>query len=151
LGLYVTYNAAATVTSLAAGRLSDRRTARLALLLGVCAFAVSYLGFTVDTATWLGLLPWFLAAGVGIGFVETAEHAAVAGAALAQLRGSAFGLLAGVQSFGNLAASAVAGLVWSAFGPSWAFAYLAAWMLLALLLLIATRAPQPSVEAPLAS
>jgi hypothetical protein len=42
--------------------------------------------------------------------VETAEHAAVAALAALELRGSAFGLLAAVQSFGNLAASAIAGL-----------------------------------------
>ena len=128
LGLYVTYNAAATLTSLAAGRVFDRRSARAALVFGVAAFAVAYLGFTRDVSAWWALLPWFLAAGIGIGFVETAEHAAVAGAAPNQLRGSAFGLLAGVQSFGNLAASAIAGLLWTALSPSWAFAYLAAWM-----------------------
>jgi hypothetical protein len=44
-----------------------------------------------------------------------------------------------VQSLGNLAASAVAGVLWSAFSPSWAFAYLAGWMILALVLLIAVR------------
>ena len=56
-----------------------------------------------------------------------------------------------MQSFGNPAASAIAGLLWSVFSPSWAFAYLAAWMLLALVLLLAARAAKPSVEAPLAS
>jgi hypothetical protein len=42
-----------------------------------------------------------VAAGVGIGCVETAEHAAVAALAPLELRGSAFGLLAAVQSFGK--------------------------------------------------
>jgi hypothetical protein len=40
-------------------------------------------------------------------------------------------LLAAVQSFGNLAASAVAGLLWTALSPSWAFGFLAAAMILA--------------------
>ena len=81
-----------------------------------------------------------LAAGVAIGCVETAEHAAVAGLAPVELRGSAFGLLAAVQSFGNLAASAIAGLLWTAISPQLAFIYLAGWMLVALLgLLVATR------------
>ena len=97
---------------------------------------------------WWALLPWFVAAGVGIGFVETAEHAAVAGAAPNQLRGSAFGLLAGVQSFGNLAASAIAGLLWTALSPSWAFAYLAAWMLVALVLFGFARPPTVAAAAP---
>ena len=148
LGLYVTYNVAATLTSLAAGRVSDRRSARAALVFGVAAFAVAYLGFTRDVTAWWALLPWFVAAGIGIGFVETAEHAAVAGAAPNQLRGSAFGLLAGVQSFGNLAASAIAGLLWTALSPSWAFAYLAAWMLVALVLFGFARPPTVAAAAP---
>jgi hypothetical protein len=37
----------------------------------------------------------FLAAGIAIGCVETGEHAAVAALAPPDLRGSAFGLLAG--------------------------------------------------------
>jgi hypothetical protein len=49
-----------------------------------------------------------------------------------ELRGSAFGLLAAVQSFGNLAASAIAGLLWTLASPRMAFGYLVAWMVLAL-------------------
>jgi hypothetical protein len=40
--------------------------------------------------------------------------------------------LAAVQSFGNLAASAIAGLLWTAISPRAAFIYLAGWMVLAL-------------------
>ena len=69
-----------------------------------------------------------LAAGVGIGFVETAEHAVVARLAPPGIRGSAFGLLAAVQSFGNLAASAVAGALWTLASPAAAFVFLAAAM-----------------------
>jgi MFS family permease len=79
---------------------------------------------------------------VAIGCVETAEHAAVASLAPVELRGSAFGLLAAVQSFGNLAASAIAGLLWTLASPGVAFAYLVAWMVLALVgLLLAERRP----------
>jgi hypothetical protein len=95
---------------------------------GVALFLAAYLGLAVTGASLVVLAGCFVAAGVAIGCVETAEHAAVATAALAALqglRGSAFGLLAAVQSLGNLAASGVAGLLW-------AFAYLAGWMALAL-------------------
>ena len=137
LGLYVAYNATATLTSLGAGRSTDRVGVTRVLALGVVAFAVAYLGFTRDTTAWAALLPWFVLAGVGIGCVETAEHAAVATHAPVALRCSAFGLLAGVQSLGNLGASVIAGLLWTTLGPSWAFAYLATWMAIALLALIA--------------
>jgi hypothetical protein len=42
-----------------------------------------------------------------------------------------------VQSFGNLAASAIPGLLWTLASPRVAFAYLVAWMLLALVGLLA--------------
>jgi MFS family permease len=67
----------------------------------------------------------FAAAGVGIGLIETAENAAVAAMAPAEVRGSAFGLLAAIQGFGQLAASAVAGLLWTLVSPEVAFVYLA--------------------------
>jgi MFS family permease len=82
------------------------------------------------------LAPWFVLAGIGIGCVETAEHSAVATHATPDVRGSAFGLLAAVQSLGNFAASAVAGVIWTTLSPSWAFAYLAAWMAVATTALI---------------
>src|SRR5215216_2785758 len=144
LGLYVAYNVAATVASIPAGRLGDRRGAVLVLALGVGLFGLAYAGFAVGGASVLALAPWFVAAGVAIGCVETAEHAAVAALAPGEMRGSAFGLLAAVQSFGNLAASTIAGLLWTAVSPRVAFAYLVAWMLLALVGLLPAARGQAS-------
>jgi hypothetical protein len=51
-----------------------------------------------------------------------------------------------VQAVGNLAASAVAGALWTAFAPAAAFAYLAGWMGVALIVLaIAARPAAESV------
>jgi MFS family permease len=137
--LHRAYNLAATVASVPAGRLGDRRGAVLVLVLGVGLFGLAYAGFAAGPASVLALAPWFVAAGIAIGCVETAEHAAVAALAPLELRGSAFGLLAAVQSFGNLAASAIAGLLWTLASPRAAFTYLVAWMLLALVGLLAVR------------
>lgn len=131
IGLYVAYNVAATITSLAAGHVSDRRTPRLVLAAGAAAFAIAYLGFTRDTASWLALAPWFVLAGIGIGCAETAQHTAVAQTAPVDIRGSAFGFLAAVQSIGNLAASSIAGILWTTLSPTWAFGFLAAAMIIA--------------------
>lgn len=136
LWLYVAYNAAATVTSVPAGRHADRTVPRRTLTIGVIAFGIAYAGLTRDTHSWLALTPWFVFAGIGIGCVETAEHAAVAAKAPAEIRGSAFGLLAAVQSFGNFAASGIAGVLWTVASPSWAFAYLTGWMILAAAILM---------------
>jgi MFS family permease len=77
----------------------------------------------------------FALAGVGIGCAETAEHAAVAAFAPEEIRGSAFGLLATVQAIGNVAASVVAGLLYTFASPAVAFGYLAVWMVIALVVL----------------
>ena len=79
-------------------------------------------------------------AGIGIGCAETAEHAAVAALAPDHLRGSAFGLLAAIQAAGNLAASAIAGILWTTVSPAAAFVFLAVAMIVAVpLIVISTR------------
>jgi MFS family permease len=142
LGCYSAYHLAATLASVPAGRLADRRGPIVVLAAGVVLFGVAYAGFAVTGASLLVLGGCFVAAGVAIGCVETAEHTAVASAAPDGLRGSAFGLLAAIQSFGNLAASGVAGLLWTAVSPRVAFGYLAGWMALALVGLAGTRRPR---------
>ena len=79
----------------------------------------------------------FVLAGVGIGAAETAEHAAVAALAPDEVRGSAFGLLAAVQAFGNLIASGVAGLLWTIVSPTAAFVFAGTLMLVAVIALLA--------------
>jgi len=141
LVLYTGYNIAATLASVAAGRISDRLGNHgpvRVLAAGVALFALSYAGFASTSASLPLLALPFIAAGVAIGCVETAEHAAVAALAPTEIRGSAFGILATVQSIGNLAASAVAGILWTAASPATAFGYLVAWMVLALTGLLLT-------------
>lgn len=129
--LYVAYNLAATLTSLPAGHIGDRRGTRLVLFGGAVAFLAAYVLFARVGPSVPLLAAGFVLAGLGIGSVETAEHAAVATRAPEAIRGSAFGLLAALQSAGNLAASAVAGILWTALSPAAAFAWLASWMLAA--------------------
>jgi MFS family permease len=137
--LYTAYNLAATLVSLPAGHMNDRVGSVRAWQLGAAAFFGSYLLFASSGTSIALLAVAFVLAGVGIGFAETAQSAAVAASAPVELRGSAFGLLAGLQAFGNLAASVVAGLLWTLVSPEVAFLYLGAWMLVALLSLIRTR------------
>jgi MFS family permease len=140
--LYTGYNVAATAASLPAGRIADQLgdagPVRV-LTVGVALFALAYAGFAVTGDDVVTMALPFLAAGLAIGCVETAEHAAVAALAPARLRGSAFGLLATIQAAGNLAASAIAGILWTAVSPTAAFGYLTAWMLTALGALLLTH------------
>ena len=140
LGLYAGYNLAAVVASFLGGRLADRRGMMLVFGLGAAAFAVAYAGLAVSGSSVVLVAVFFAFAGIGIGFAETAESAAVAGLAPSEMVGSAFGLLAAVQSFGNFAASAVAGVLWTLVSPRAAFTYLSAWMLISLATLVFVRA-----------
>jgi MFS family permease len=132
LVLYIAYNAAAALISLPAGHLGDKRGFTRVLAVGAAAFAVAFFGLAAGGSL-LVLGVWFIAAGVGIACVETAQHAVVATNAPPDVRGSAFGLLAGVQSLGNFIASALAGLLWTVFSPEVAFVYAACCKLAALL------------------
>jgi len=53
----------------------------------------AYLGLAAAGSSFVLLDACFVAAGIGIGFAETAEHAAVAHVAPESLRGSAFGVI----------------------------------------------------------
>lgn len=130
--LYALYNLAATLASVPAGRLVDRRGAVLVLAGGVTFFLGAYVGFAATGASLVNLGLCFGAAGIAIGCVETAEHAAVATLASEDVRGSAFGLLAGVQSLGNLIASGVAGVLWSIVSPAAGLLFAAVLMAVAL-------------------
>lgn len=140
LGLYAGYNLAAVIASFIGGRLGDHRGMMLVFGLGAAAFAIGYAGLAASGSSIVLLAVFFAFAGIGIGFAETAESAAVAGLAPSEVVGSAFGLLAAVQSFGNFAASAVAGALWTLVSPRAAFAYLAFWMLVSLAALAFVRA-----------
>jgi MFS family permease len=129
--LYAGYNVAATLIAVPAGHLTDRRDAPLVLLLAAAMLAAAFIGFAYAGASVLLLAILFVLAGLGIGVGETAESAAVAAFAPLEIRGSAFGLVAAVQAFANLAASALAGLLWKAVSPEAAFLYLAGWSILA--------------------
>lgn len=146
IGLYVGYNAAATLVSVPGGWHGDRRGMVRVFAMGVACFALAYGLFAFDSASILLLGAAFATAGVGIGLVETAEHAAVATFAPDAIRGSAFGFLAAVQSFGNLAASAVVGVLYTLASPTVAFAYAAAVMISALGVVLGTSrlTPAPS-------
>ncbi|MGH3693105.1 MAG: MFS transporter [Pseudonocardiaceae bacterium] len=155
IALYVLYNISATITSFPAGRFSDKLGRPGPLLVtaaGVAAFLLAYGLFAISGPVIVVLGVAFALAGVGIGCAETAEHTAVAAFAPDELRGSAFGLLATVQAAGNVAASTVAGLLYTVASPAIAFGYLAVWMLIALVTLgwagysIRRRSPPGSPE-----
>jgi MFS family permease len=149
--LYVLYNLAATLISVPAGRHGDRYNPIRVLAAGAVCFAAGYGVFAAGPRQPYLLAIGFILAGLGIGCGETAQSAAVAALAPANLRGLAFGLLATAQAGANLAASAIAGIVWTAVSPSVAFLFLAGAMIIAVPLILAsgrTRLSAPDAEDP---
>jgi MFS family permease len=137
--LYAVYNAAAMVISVPAGHVTDRRGATAVLVVGAFGALAAFVGFALAGTRIALLAALFALAGTGKGAVETAQGAAVALLAPPGLLGSAFGALATIQSFANLAASVVAGALWTLVSPRAAFLYLAGWAAVSVVALAAVR------------
>jgi MFS family permease len=137
--LYAVYNAAAMVISVPAGHVTDRRGATSVLVVGAFGALAAFVGFALAGTSLALLAALFALAGTGKGAVETAQGAGVALFAPPDLLGSAFGALATIQSFANLAASAVAGALWTLVSPRAAFLYLAGWAAVSVVALAAVR------------
>lgn len=131
--MYAGHNAAASATAVAGGHLTDRLGPRIVLGAGAAGYVAAYGAFALGPTSALPVLLAFLLAGVGIGLVETAETTTVALTLPDHLRGNGYGVLGLIQSFGDLGASLVVGLLWAAFSPGLAFGYAAAWMLAAVI------------------
>ena len=106
--------------SMFGGDWSDRIGRRRVIALGWLVYAVVYAGFAVSSSL-ASLVAWFLVYGLYFGFTEGTEKALVADLAPAAIRGETFGVYNALTGIGALAASAVFGLLWTAFGPTVAF------------------------------
>lgn len=131
--LYACHNAAAALAAVLGGSWIDRVGPRAVFALGPVVYVAAYVGFAIGPHSVALVALAFVLAGVGIGCAETAESTMVALALPDRLRGNGFGLLGLVQSFGDLGATVVAGVLWAAVSPTVAFAYAAGWMTLSVL------------------
>lgn len=130
--LYAAHNLAAAFVAYGGGHWLDRAGPRVVFASGAATFAAGYAVFALPSHAWPVLAGAFVLAGIGKGLAETAESALFARLLPDHLRGSGFGLLGGVQSFGDFASSAVVGVLWSAVSPLAGFAYAAGWMVVSL-------------------
>lgn len=128
--IYAAHNAFAALVALLGGHWVDKSGPRIVFGTGAFLYVLAYLGFAFSFHSWLWLLGAFILAGSAIGLSETAESALVARILPDHLRGSGFGLLGGVQSFGDFASTATVGLLYAAISPTAGFIYAAGWMVL---------------------
>ena len=137
--LYLVRNAVEAVTAYPLGALSDRGSRTWLLAAGYfiaaavagSAAAMFYLGLA-SLYLWAAI---FVAAGVFAACKETLESAIPASMITEQTRGTAYGVLGFVNGFGDLAASAVTGMIWAAISPAAAFSFAGILMLLGAVLM----------------
>ena len=137
--LYAGHNVAATVGAATGGHLIDRVGPRPVFGAAAAVYVGAYVLFAVDVHAWPVLLVGFAAAGVGIGFAETAETTLVARLLPDELRGNGFGVLGLLQALGDLASTAMVGILWTAVAPGVGFLYAAGWMLAAMVATLRSR------------
>ncbi|MFF1417142.1 MFS transporter [Streptomyces sp. NPDC058280] len=131
--IYAAHNAVGAVVAYAGGHWIDRAGPRVVFAAGSALYVLAYAGFATGSHSWWVLLIFFSLAGAGIGCAETAESALVAQLLPDRLRGSGFGILGAVQAVGDVVATVVVGILYTAVSPTAGFLYAAGWMLLSVL------------------
>ena len=141
--LYVGHNVFYAGYSYPIGALSDRVGRRGLLALGFLGGALSSLGFAAAFIWKLDVVIFLLAmfglAGFSIAVADALEGAMTADLVSDPLRGTAYGVLGAVNGVGDLVASVVVGVLWTAVSPVAAFAYAAAVMGLGAIVLYRLR------------
>lgn len=139
--IYALHNVVAALVAVGGGHWLDKSGPRLVFAAGAAAYVLAYLGFAAPWHSPALLAVFFALAGAGIGLAETAESTLVARMLPDELRGSGFGLLGGVQSVGDLLASAIVGILYATVSPTVGFAYAAGLMVLAVIASVLFRRP----------
>jgi len=131
--IYAAHNAFASIVAIAGGHWVDKAGPKVVFGTGAFIYILAYLGFAASFHSWVWLLGAFILAGTAIGLSETAESSLVARILPDHLRGSGFGILGGIQSFGDFASTAVVGLLYATVSPTAGFIYAAVWMVLSVI------------------
>ena len=131
------------LTAYPVGRLSDRVSRHLLLALGCAVMVAADLLLAFGTGvSWVlaGVALW----GVHMGMTEGLISALTADYAPAELRGTAFGIVNLARGLMLLVASALAGALWTGYGPQATFLCGAAIAVLAGVAALSLRSPHPA-------
>lgn len=120
LTAYLLYNLVYGLSSYPAASAADRLGRRQLLVSGYLVYGLVYLGFAILSPSSSQWLPWLLFGLYGLysAMTEGLEKALVADASPPEHRAALLGLHATLVGVGLLAASLLAGTLWSAFGPA---------------------------------
>jgi len=136
--IYLLYNLVYAFSSYPAGNLSDKIGRRPVLVAAFLLFALVNLGFAFVTETWF-LWPLFALYGLFIGATDSVFRAFVSDLARREEQGEAFGLYHSLIGLTTIVGNLVAGLSWELWGVVWPFAFSAALILAAALILNGAR------------
>jgi len=111
IGLYIFHNVIYALASYPAGALGDRVNKKLLLAFGYALFGAMCIGFLFADGSLIGLIMLFTLAGLYIAIVDAMERALAADILPLDKRGTGYGALATVNSFGDLLSSIVVGFL----------------------------------------
>lgn len=115
VALYVFHNAVGAVAALPIGALADRCGRRATLRVGYALAIATTAGLAVLPPTAPVLLVLFACSGIYVACEEVAEKAVASEMLPPSSKGAGMGVLAAVNGLGDMIASALVGLLWSAF------------------------------------
>jgi MFS family permease len=122
-GLYVLHNVLYAAFSMIAGWLADRLDKRRVLAAGYLFAAVMAIAIIAVPLNVWTLAIIFILGGIYVAIEETLEDSLCAELVPESQHGMAFGTLATVNGIGDFASSLMVGILWTAFGTSFAFGY----------------------------
>lgn len=120
--LFAAFNLVYALLAVPIGALSDRVGRRPLLFVAWAVYALVYLGFAFADHAWQ-LVALFLAYGIFYAAADGVIKAWITALVPVDRRGQAFGLNAAASGLLLLPASVIAGALWDAHGPEWAFLF----------------------------
>jgi MFS family permease len=123
LGFYIVHNVVYAAASYPVGALGDRLSKRWLLVTGYALFGAMCLGFRTVGPSPSALVVLFGVAGIYIAIVDTMERAIAADILPLAQRGTGYGALATINSFGDLLSSIIVGFLWARVSAGAGFLY----------------------------
>lgn len=120
IGAYVFYNLVYAICSYPLGKLADRVGFRAVFGVGLVLFAIVYAGFAFNHSSVMVFILFFVY-GIYAAATEGVARAWITNLAQDKNMGTAIGFYSSAESICSLAASVVAGFLWTEFGSAFTF------------------------------
>jgi MFS family permease len=147
IALYIFHNVLYAAASYPAGAIGDRRNKKTLLSAGYALFGLLCVGFLFTGPSIPVLTALFAIAGIYIAIVDSMERALAADLLPIDRRATGYGVLATVNSFGDLFSSIIVGLLWAHVSIASGFVYGAVFCLAGAVMLFAVRrAQRPALQ-----